>query len=250
MLNNTDKQWESWGKKDPYRGVLTQEKFRKENINSKTLNEFFESGGQHIEYIFRDVRKHLDENFIPKRALDFGCGVGRLVIPLSQLCEEVIGIDISDSMLAKAKEECEKRGIKNFQLLKSDDDLSLLNGKFDFIHSCIVFQHIPFKRGEKILIKLLDYLEEEGVGVLQFVYYDKKPLSLRISRWIKTNIPFFYVFKRILKRENFSSPPPVEMHCYDLNRLFLALHKKGFNKIYSRLNEESNYRGIILCFKR
>ena len=152
MLNNSDRQWESWGKKEPYRGVLKQERFKKENINSKTIDEFFKSGAKHIEDIFKNVREHLDENFVPKRSLDFGCGVGRILIPLSLLSEEVVGIDISDSMLVKASEECKKRGINNFQLLKSDDDLSLLKGKFDFIHSYIVFQHIPVKRGEKILI--------------------------------------------------------------------------------------------------
>jgi 2-polyprenyl-3-methyl-5-hydroxy-6-metoxy-1,4-benzoquinol methylase len=203
-----------------------------------------------IEEVITDVREHLDKNFAPKRALDFGCGVGRLLIPLSKLCEEVVGIDVSDSMLAKADEEFKKRDIHNFQLIKSDDDLSLLNGKFDFIHSYIVLQHIPVKRGEKILVRLLDCLEEDGVGVLHFLYYDKNPLLAKISKAIKTNIPFSYMLKRILKKESLSAPPPVEINCYDLNRLFLFLQNKGFNKIYSSLRQGNNICEAVLFFKK
>jgi hypothetical protein len=47
MSNQTDKQWEDWGKKDPCRGVLTQEKYKLEEINSVVLDKFFESGAKH-----------------------------------------------------------------------------------------------------------------------------------------------------------------------------------------------------------
>jgi len=38
----------------------------------------------------------------PARALDFGCGAARLVIPLAKRFEEVVGIDISPSTMSSS----------------------------------------------------------------------------------------------------------------------------------------------------
>ncbi len=80
------------------------------------------------------------------RALDFGCGVGRLVIPLSKIAESVTGVDVSESMLNEAISNCDNQNVNNANFIKADDNLSMLSGKYDFIHSYIVFQHIPTKR--------------------------------------------------------------------------------------------------------
>jgi SAM-dependent methyltransferase len=253
FLKNTDKQWELWGKKDPYRGVLTQDKFNVKKLDSETLDDFYNSGAKHFEEVSKYIKEHLDRDFSPKKAIDFGCGVGRLIIPLSKLCEEVVGIDVSPSMLAKASDELKKRGIENCQLLKSDDDLSLLNGNFDFIHSHIVFQHIPVKRGEIIISKLLDHLEDGGIGVIQIPYYNQTYFTSRVYRWIASNIPYLYVFKRIFKQQDISAPPPVQMNCYDLSKLFSILRNKGINNVYSNLPLDSNddkFYGTILYFKK
>ncbi|HKJ31811.1 MAG TPA: class I SAM-dependent methyltransferase [Balneolales bacterium] len=101
-----------------------------------------------MDDILKKIRKYVDPHFSINRALDFGCGVGRLLIPLSVYSSHVTGVDVSESMLDEARKNCEARQITNVDFIKSDDDLSLLNRKFNFIHSYIVFQHIPAKRGE------------------------------------------------------------------------------------------------------
>ena len=95
-------------------------------------------------------KRHLDPSFSPKSVLDFGCGTGRLVIPLAEIADYVLGLDVSESMLWEARKNCKAHALNNVQLLKSDDTLSCLDGCFDFIHSFIVFQHIPVKRGIRI----------------------------------------------------------------------------------------------------
>lgn len=253
IFNNTDKQWELWGQKDPYRGVLTEDKYNINKLDSETLDNFFDSGSKHIQDVFNYIKEHLDRDFAPKRAIDFGCGVGRLMIPLTKLCQEVVGVDVSSSMLAKASEELQQRRIENFQLIESDDNLSLLNGKFDLIHSHIVFQHIPVKRGEQIISKLLDRLEDGGVGVIQVPYYYKLSFFAKIYRWAAIKIPYLYLLKRTIKREDISAPPPVQMNCYDLNRLLSILQNKGVNNMYVSLmpdNNDKKFFGAILYFKK
>lgn len=166
--NDSYREWEKFGKEDPYFGVITQEKFRKHNLTDENKEDFFKSGLSYIDDIFRKIRQRVDQTFTIKKALDFGCGVGRLVIPLSNVAQEVTGIDVSDSMLNEAKKNCEAQSIHNVVFAKSDDSLSALNGKYDFIHSFIVFQHIPVKRGERIFENLISRLESGGI--LRFAF--------------------------------------------------------------------------------
>jgi 2-polyprenyl-3-methyl-5-hydroxy-6-metoxy-1,4-benzoquinol methylase len=137
LYNNSDDEWEKFGKDDPYYGVVSDDKYRNTNLTTDAKEVFFMSGLDYVEHILQKIRQHINPVFSIKRALDFGCGVGRLVIPLSKLSENVTGIDISDSMLCEARKNCDSRDIKNVTLLKSDDCLSLLSGKYDFIHSFI-----------------------------------------------------------------------------------------------------------------
>jgi cyclopropane fatty-acyl-phospholipid synthase-like methyltransferase len=113
------------------------------------------------------VRETLDPSFAPRRCLDFGCGVGRVAIPLARRTGEVVGVDVSESMLAEARRNCEVQETRNVTLLPSDDALSALTGRFDFIHSFVVFQHSPRERGDAILEALLEHL---SVGALHLRY--------------------------------------------------------------------------------
>src|SRR5690606_30137204 len=105
LLDNamdTDNEWEEWNKTDPYFSVLTNPKFRRQVLTEEAREEFFNSGREDINKVMAICRQHLDPAFTPRRALDFGCGVGRLVVPLSRLAAQVVGLDVSQSMLAEA----------------------------------------------------------------------------------------------------------------------------------------------------
>src|SRR5258708_6004617 len=78
-----------------------------------------------------------------RRALDIGCGPGRLMIPMSRHFGEIHGVDISDEMVKLAGHKL--AGIPSAHAhVNSGSDLSLFgDGYFDFVYSWIVFQHIP-----------------------------------------------------------------------------------------------------------
>jgi SAM-dependent methyltransferase len=78
-----------------------------------------------------------------RRALEIGCGPGRLLRPLSQYFGQIYGVDVSDSMIAIAKEKL--RDVHNaFPHAIGGSDLKLFPDRhFDFVYSYAVFQHIP-----------------------------------------------------------------------------------------------------------
>ena len=187
--SNTDRDWEEVGRSDPYYGVVTHDKFRHSNMTEENKEDFFRSGYNHVNDVIENIRTHIDSTFTIKKALDFGCGVGRLLIPLSDLAEIATGIDVSDSMLKECRKNCKERSINNVTLCKSDDTLSCLKDKYDFIYSFVVFQHIPVSRGERIFKNLIDHLEEGGISVVHFTY-GKENRAMRIMGLLKNHVPF------------------------------------------------------------
>ena len=78
-----------------------------------------------------------------RRALEVGCGPGRLMLPMSRFFDEIHGVDVSDEMLALARRNL--RDVPNAQLARnSGSDLAAFQPRyFDFVYSYAVFQHIP-----------------------------------------------------------------------------------------------------------
>ncbi|MHC4441761.1 MAG: class I SAM-dependent methyltransferase [Planctomycetota bacterium] len=249
MLDDrTDRDWEEFGASDPYFYVYTHDKFQKKNLTAETVEEFFESGRVYIDDILQTVRQYIDPGFAPRVALDFGCGVGRMLIPLAEVAERVVGMDVSESMLNEAERNCRARSIENVSLLKSDDDLSLLAGKYDFIHSFIVFQHIPVGRGERIFERLLDHLDDGGVGVVHFTYAVNYKVN-KLNTWVKRYIPLAGNVVNLIKGRRFFERQ-VKMYTHDLDRLFFLMQAKGVTSSYTRFTDHEGELGVLMFFQR
>lgn len=271
----TDADWEFFGSKEPYWAVLTHDEFRKDNLTQETKEKFFQSGEGYIEQVFTTVKKWIDPHFTPQRSLDFGCGVGRLLLPIAKRCSEAVGLDVSKSMLAEAKSMCEKQNVTNIELILGDDSLSGLTGMFDFINSFIVFQHIPCVRGEKIFSILLSHLNRGGVGVLHFTYSKSSYLHIHEKVWPSINAstspeiitPLKYHLYGITtavkksinhvrsKIKNFiTSPqkklPTMQMNPYVLNRIFQILQSSNIKTVHSEFTDHGGELGVLLYFQK
>lgn len=76
-----------------------------------------------------------------KSVLDLGCGYGHNCIDfVSRGASRVVGIDISEKMLAVAKEESANAKIEYRNM--SMTDISNLDEKFDFIYSSLAFHYV------------------------------------------------------------------------------------------------------------
>ncbi len=157
-INDTDAEWRKWGETDPYFAVLTSSRYR----NRANTKDFFQTGEDHFGRVRTNYQRlgiSLDADGI---ALDFGCGVGRVLRPLCEYFKRAAGLDVSPAMLSEARKQVASPKV-DLRLLDGGDLRGCLRDEtYQFIHSHIVFQHIRPRRGLIILNALLSRLEREG----------------------------------------------------------------------------------------
>lgn len=249
VMAKTDKSWEQWGSTDPYFGVLSSEEYRAANLSEESKLKFFRSGEDHINRVLDVIRHHVDRDFRPHNSLDFGCGVGRALFPLAKISDAAVGLDVSESMLAECRRNCQILGLNNVRLLKSDDKLSGLAGDFDFIHSYIVFQHIPVRRGEQLCALLLGHLRPGGVAAMQFYYHCSASRLLRALVRIRYRVPLANHIRNLLKGHRLSEPP-MELHIYDVGRLATLFYHSNIINIFLELSQCGEFASVTIYGKK
>ena len=262
---STDFEWQKWGLQDPYFSVLTDPKFRKGEITAEAKQEFFASGRVHVEHVLSACRKYVDPAFAPKRVLDFGCGVGRLVLPFAAVAREVVGVDISEAMLAEARRNCVERGALNVELYKSDDALTQLVGHFDLMHTAIVFQHIDTQRGTKIFRRLLEHIAPGGIGAVQLTYakaYHPDTLgapppptsTARPTSWWRAARPKPANIEAATTLASGGAEPgrdpEMQMNPYNLNQLLFLMQSAGVTEFHTDFTDHGGELGVFMYFRK
>jgi SAM-dependent methyltransferase len=141
--------WDSLARRDANHAVLT-------TSDAASLQE---SGEREIAALER-------AELLPPAAsvLDYGCGVGRLSIPLSRRVAALTSADISAAML----EELSRRAgplASHHRLLRVTSRESLA-GPFDLIVSFLVLQHMPPFRARQTLARFATALKADGRVVI------------------------------------------------------------------------------------
>jgi len=103
---------------------------------------------------YRDLPAIIATHIQGNRAIDFGCGTGRSTRFLKQLGFNVTGIDISEDMLAHAR-ELDPGG--EYIVVNNGQYQQLAAGQYDLVQSVFTFDNIP---GWETRISILKSLSE------------------------------------------------------------------------------------------
>lgn len=105
------------------------------------------------------------------RVLDFGCGDGRVAIPLKAMGYEVIGADASPRMLAALAER--DPDLPTFQSDGSDFGKHLGRRKFDAVYCLAVLIHHDYATGEQLVENLRAVVKKGGLLALDWPVSDE-----------------------------------------------------------------------------
>jgi SAM-dependent methyltransferase len=250
-VRDTDEDWRRIASQNPYWGVLSAEDFRGADISEASQVRFFASGQRLIGDIAGFIRSHLKQDFKPTRSLDFGCGVGRLLIPIAKLSEQAVGVDIAPKMLEIAEANATAAKLSNVSFVLADDTLSGLEGQFDFINSYIVLQHIPPDRGYRVFSNLLGRLQQGGVASFQLTYAKSRQFFAHEAQ----RASYYRREGRMLidlADHGYREPPPgsITMFDYDLNQIFALLADVAGSPILTLPTNDDGHLGLHLILMR
>ncbi|MHC4421921.1 MAG: class I SAM-dependent methyltransferase [Planctomycetota bacterium] len=131
----------------------------------EAADRFFQSGRVTAAWMLEEVGDDLPGRGL---ALDIGCGVGRLLIPMAEHFSRVIGVDVAPTMLEKLRANCKRLGIGDAEPMLVDEPWDR-RGEADLVYSWLVMQHITdVALIESLVRRVAGTLKTGGVALLQF----------------------------------------------------------------------------------
>ena len=217
-LKHVQETYEAFGASDPFYAVLSS---KGKEGGGWTPEAFYATG---VEEIAR-VLSYLEERGLEVergRALDFGAGAGRLTQALGDHFEQVVGVDISSTMIRTA-EEHNRHGDRVTYVQNTVPDLTRFeSASFDFVYSNITLQHMPSQAAEAFIGEFLRILRPGGLALFQVPdgrHFPAGSIRERITEFARGPL------RRLSKR--LRGKPPVEIHYVARARVEAILRARG-----------------------
>jgi SAM-dependent methyltransferase len=211
--------WEHLGDTRAHHSVLTSKDFLPDSLE-QNIGAFWKSGENEVKEIEAILKRHNLNIEEVKTAVEYGCGVGRVTVPLSKRVRAMHAYDISRPHLDYANQYAnEESTIINFHLVS--DPLGKLQ-PCDLFYSRIVFQHNPPPIIYKLIENAMEALNPGGIAIFQVPIYIKE-YEFRLEEWMKKDHAL-----------------DMQMHCIPQTAVFKMTEKAGCKLLEIR---EDNWCG-------
>ena len=239
--------WEELARREPYFPVLTHEGFSEVGSNSVATAAFFETGEADISSLLQAMASLLGREVRPSLTLDFGCGVGRLTLPLARRSAQVVACDIAPTMLTHARKNLEGAGLENVRFLLTDELTSLSARDFDFVCALLVFQHIPPPDGYALIRTMLNLLAPGGVAALHVILEPSGSRQLRVARFVRARSRYPLSGSAQPPRRQ---PPFTQTHEYDETVLMRDIDATSTRLAGRLVTQHGDSTGVVLIVER
>ncbi|MDA1036163.1 MAG: class I SAM-dependent methyltransferase [Chloroflexi bacterium] len=156
-------------------------------------DEFWAGGSELLEDSLRTLS---DMGITPGHgvAVDFGCGAGRITLPLARHFDQVTGLDVSPEMADLARTYLAGAPNASIDVIEGES-IPLPDNSVDFLWSWAVFQHLPSNNlMERILDEVCRVLKPNGVLFIEVPtltgMYMLKGIPVLPRRW-RDQVPTF-----------------------------------------------------------
>ena len=196
------RQWESFGANDPVWAVLTA---GNDASGDWSAEDVLALGRADVDRWLARLSE-LGGRASGARALDFGCGVGRLSQALARSFSSVVGVDVSRPMLAAAERHNLEPERVSF-IHNPRDDLRIFESEsFDLVLTHIVLQHLPPSLAVAYLREFLRIVRPGGSIVFQI------PTERIARKWRYAVITKFPWLLEAYRRLRYGPTPHMEMN--------------------------------------
>ena len=189
--------WETWATTDPLFAILSDPA----KVGRKWDLTDFMAHTPELDLAFSTANR-LGLSYARERALDFGCGVGRITQALANHFDSVVGLDISEAMVTQAR-SLNQHGDRCRYVTGSLRQFS--DATFDLAFSVYVIQHVPRTMQSEVLRDLLRVVKPNGLLIIQIAAPPRGVFRLRTQfgpRW----------FKELRFRRRYGKAPLIEMN--------------------------------------
>jgi len=221
--------WNRLGREDPMWAVAS-------NKEQWSKEEFFSTGTAEIERVMAYIES-LGLDLPRRRAMDFGCGLGRLTRALSHYFEETVGVDIAPSMVAAAADLNGDRDNVAFVVNEQIGLDSFDSGSFNLVYSNITLQHMKPELAKGYIEGFLRVASDSGLVLFQLPGGQlpgstgvRARLARARSRGLRHSL-------RALTRR--LSQPTMEMNCIPRDEVVSLLEQSGAEVLDVRANSNA-----------
>jgi len=250
FIAESNPRWERFAAREPYFAVFTSPEYLRANLDRASRRQFFFSGEELVAAMFRTIEQFLVPGYGPSTALEYGCGVGRLAIPIAARVANVAAVDVSPAMLAVARENARELAAPHIAF-ETARDFFADRRTFELVTCYLVLQRMPPSEGLELIRALLERIAPGGVGVFHVPYRSASNGLRDAARWLRERVPPVNGALNVLRRKPFDEPF-IATHVYDLDDVFALLDSSGFvtNHMHVAFEPHGEIGGALLYVRR
>lgn len=185
-MKSHDETWEHLARDNAEYYILT------EDVDFSTRQgqqHFYDSGSADADGIWTQSRRWMDAD--PVTAVEIGCGIGRLTLPMAKRVAELRAVDVSPTMLRRLAENCAAAGVDVVRGFLPQEEWDT-GRPVDFAYSRWVLQHIPdFEVIDGYVARLATCMRRGAVAHLQL---DTRPGT--VGYHLRNALPDFILPRR------------------------------------------------------
>jgi SAM-dependent methyltransferase len=236
--------WEDLARREPYFALLNDDGVPELAGSASATAAFFEAGEGDVATLLPAIASLLGRDVPLDRVLDFGCGAGRLTLPLARRARNVVACDIAPTILEHARRNAEQAGLHNVTFIGIEELAG--SGPFDFICSLLVFEHIPNAAGYEIIRTLMTLLAPGGVAALHVPFRRPAATLLRLIRF--RSLPENRT-RGVIRHVQRRAPDPAERSEYEERSVLRSIELAGA-RLVARLPIHHGHAGGVLIIEK